>query len=47
MNVEAGLTVSEHFYLGTFSSAALLRAFGVAQIAVGALVVLGVARRYA
>ena len=46
-NVRHGLAVSERFYLGAFSSAALLRAFGVVQIALGALVVLGVARRYA
>ena len=47
VNVRHGLTVSEHFYLGAFSSAALLRAFGVVQIALGALVLLGAARRYA
>ena len=47
VNVEHGLTVSARFYLGAFSSATLLKAFGVAQIALGALVVLGVARRYA
>ena len=47
VNVEHGLAVSEHFYLGAFGSAALLRAFGAVQIALGALVVLGVARRYA
>ena len=45
VNVEHGLAVSERFYLGAFSSAALLRAFGVAQIALGVLVLLGVARR--
>jgi uncharacterized membrane protein YphA (DoxX/SURF4 family) len=45
VNVEHGLAVSERFYLGAFSSAALLQAFGVAQIALGALVLLGVARR--
>jgi uncharacterized membrane protein YphA (DoxX/SURF4 family) len=47
VNVRHGLTVSEHFYLGAFSSAALLQAFGVVQIALGALVLLGAARRYA
>jgi uncharacterized membrane protein YphA (DoxX/SURF4 family) len=47
VDVRHGLTVSEHFYLGAFSSAALLRAFGVVQIALGALVLLGAARRYA
>ena len=47
VNVKHGLTVSEHFYLGAFSSAALLKAFGVAQIALGVLIVLGVGRRVA
>ncbi len=47
VNVEHGLTVSEHFYLGAFSSPALLQTFGAVQIALGALVLLGVARRYA
>jgi hypothetical protein len=42
VNVKHGLTVSEHFYLGAFSNAVLLRAFGVAQMA---LILLGVARR--
>ena len=46
VNVDHGLAVSERFYLGAFSSAALLRGFGVAQLALGALVLLGVARRY-
>jgi uncharacterized membrane protein YphA (DoxX/SURF4 family) len=47
VNVAHGLTVSEHFYLGAFSSAVLLRGFGVVQIALGALIVLGVGRRLA
>ena len=47
VNVDHGLAVSERFYLGAFSSAALLRGFGVAQLALGALVLLGVARGYA
>ena len=47
VNVQHGLTVSEHFYFGAFSNAALLKAFGVAQIALGALIVLGIARRFA
>jgi uncharacterized membrane protein YphA (DoxX/SURF4 family) len=47
VNVRHGLTVSEHFYLGAFSSAALLKAFGLVQIALGALVLVGAARRYA
>lgn len=47
VNVQHGLVVSQHFYLNAFSNAALLKAFGAVQIALGALVVLGVARRYA
>jgi uncharacterized membrane protein YphA (DoxX/SURF4 family) len=46
-NVRHGLAVSEHFYRGAFSSAALLQAFGVAQMALGALIVLGIGRRLA
>ncbi len=45
VNVRHGLEVSRHFYFGAFDSAPLLQAFGVAQMALGALVVLGVARR--
>lgn len=47
VDVQHGLAVSEHFYRGAFGSAALLKAFGVVQLALGALVVLGVGRRYA
>jgi uncharacterized membrane protein YphA (DoxX/SURF4 family) len=47
VNVKHGLAVSERFYLGAFTSAALLQAFGVAQMALGLLIVLGVARRVA
>ncbi len=47
VNVRHGLTVSEHFYLGAFNSAALLKGFGVVQMALGALIVLGVGRRFA
>jgi putative oxidoreductase len=46
VNVEHGMLVSEHFYLGVFSVPALLRAFGVAQMALGALIVLGLYRKY-
>ena len=46
VNVKHGLTVSEHFYLGAFNSATLLQAFGAAQMALGALIVLGIARRF-
>jgi putative oxidoreductase len=41
VNVEHGMFVSERFYLGAFSVPALLRAFGVAQMALGCFIVLG------
>ena len=47
VNVKPGLEVSRYFYLGAFNSAVLLQAFGVAQMALGALILLGVARRFA
>ena len=47
VNVQHGLEVSQYFYLGAFNSAVLLRAFGAAQMALGALIVLGVGRRFA
>lgn len=47
VNVQHGLEVSQYFYLGAFNSAALLRAFGVVQMALGVLIVLGLARRVA
>ena len=47
VNVQHGLDVSQSFYFGAFNSAALLQAFGAAQMALGVLVVLGVGRRFA
>lgn len=47
VNVQHGLKVSERFYFAAFGSAALLRAFGVIQIALGALVIVGLWRRFA
>lgn len=47
VHVQHGLTVSQHFYLGAFNSAAVLKAFGIAQMALGAVIVLGLARRVA
>ena len=44
-NVKHGLEVSDSFFFGAFSHRLLLRGYGVAEIAVGALIVLGVARR--
>jgi putative oxidoreductase len=46
VNVEHGMFVSERFYLGAFSVPALLQAFGVAQVALGALIVLGLFGKY-
>lgn len=45
VNVQHGLQVSEFFYFGLFGSASLLKAFGVLQIVLGLLIVLGAARR--
>jgi uncharacterized membrane protein YphA (DoxX/SURF4 family) len=41
------LEVSQYFYFGAFDSAVLLQTFGVVQVALGVLIVFGVARRYA
>ncbi|MEO7501247.1 MAG: DoxX family membrane protein [Gemmatimonadaceae bacterium] len=46
VNVAHGLLVSEKFYLGLFSAPGLLKVFGVFQILLGLLVVLGLLRRY-
>jgi uncharacterized membrane protein YphA (DoxX/SURF4 family) len=46
-NVEHSVRVAETFYLGLGTNAAFLGIFGVAQIALGALIVLGLLRRYA
>lgn len=45
VNVEHGQRVAEGFYLGLGSSVGVLTALGVLQIALGALVVLGLWRR--
>ena len=47
VNVGHGLEVSRYFYLGAFDSAALLKAFGVVQMALGVLILLGIGRRFA
>jgi uncharacterized membrane protein YphA (DoxX/SURF4 family) len=47
VNVEHGLEVSRYFYLGAFDSAPLLKAFGVVQMALGVLILLGIGRRFA
>lgn len=41
VNVEHGMLVSEHFYGGLFSIVSLLVAFGIVQMALGALIVVG------
>jgi putative oxidoreductase len=46
VNVEHGMLVSERFYLGAFSVPALLQAFGVAQMTLGTLIVLGLFGKY-
>jgi putative oxidoreductase len=46
VNVEHGMLVSERFYLGAFSVPALLHAFGVAQMALGVLIVMGLFGKY-
>ncbi|MGH7558959.1 MAG: DoxX family membrane protein [Gemmatimonadota bacterium] len=46
-NVEHGLSVSEGYYFGLFTSQLLLRIFGIFQIILGLLIVLGAVRRFA
>lgn len=45
-DVEHGIGVSDWLYFGLFSNQLLMQAFGVLEIAVGLLIVLGVARRF-
>ncbi|MBD0319954.1 MAG: DoxX family membrane protein, partial [Gemmatimonadetes bacterium] len=45
-NPEHGLAVSRMFYGGLFGGRALMPAYGVAQIALGGLLALGVGRRF-
>lgn len=44
-DTDHGMQVSAHFYWGLVSSASLLRAFGIVQLVLGALIVAGAARR--
>ena len=46
VNVAHGVQVSDLFYLGLFSAPGLLKAFGVFQVLVGFLIVVGLLRRY-
>jgi putative oxidoreductase len=45
-NVEHSVRVAESFYFGIGSGATVLTAFGVAEILVGALVILGLLRKF-
>ena len=45
-DVKHGIGVSDWLYFGLFSNELLMQAYGVAEIAVGLLIVLGVARRF-
>jgi putative oxidoreductase len=45
LNVKHGLTVAEKFYGGVAMSAAPMQAFGVAQVALGLLIMAGLLRR--
>ncbi len=47
VNVEHSVAVADAFYLGIGASAFFLQAFGVAQTALGVLIVVGLYRRYA
>lgn len=47
INTGHGIAVSDGFYLGIFSVPALMAAFGVVEVALGILVVLGLGRRIA
>lgn len=46
VDVKHGIGVSDWLYFGLFSNQLLMQAFGVAEIAVGLLIVLGLARRF-
>ncbi len=43
---EHGVAVAERFYFGLFGTATLMPVLGTAQLVLGLLVILGVARRY-
>jgi uncharacterized membrane protein YphA (DoxX/SURF4 family) len=46
VNPAHGVAVASGFYFGLFGQPALMTAYGIAQIALGALVVAGALRRY-
>lgn len=47
VNVDHGMVVAQHFYFGVGASRPFLQAFGVVEIALGLLVLLGWGRRWA
>lgn len=47
INVKHGLSVAEKFYGGMPMTSTAMQLFGIAQIVLGALVMLGLARKYA
>jgi len=46
VNPAHGLAVSDHFYLGALTFPGLMPVFGVAELILGGLVIVGVRRRY-
>lgn len=46
MNVPHAVLVSDHFYFGLFTVVPLLKGFGIVQMALGLLILLGIARRW-
>jgi uncharacterized membrane protein YphA (DoxX/SURF4 family) len=46
VDVKHGIGVSDWLYFGLFSNQLLLQAYGILEIVVGLLIVLGVARRF-
>lgn len=45
VNIEHAIRVSSSFYLGLFDAPTILKGFGVVQIAMGAMVIIGLMRR--
>lgn len=47
VNIDHAIGVSSRFYLGLFDAPTLLKAFGIVQIVMGAMVIVGLMRRQA
>ena len=47
LNVDHGVKVSEHFYGNIISAPSMITAFGVIEIMLGLVIVVGMGRRYA